>query len=62
MQMTGEQIVQKAMARRAELGLRLRFKVPDRADAVDFYAKDEAQKAAWLKDAARKGWVLIDGA
>lgn len=54
---TGEQIVAAAMASRTARGLALRFNVPGRSDVFTCYAKDAAQKAAWLANAKAKGWT-----
>ena len=58
--MTGEQIVALAISRRKAAGLVLRFEnTGDRPEPFVCYPKDEAQKAAWLKSAARKGWICV---
>jgi hypothetical protein len=56
--MTGQSIVAAVMAKRTEAGLVLRFVIPDRADIFVCYPKDDAQKIAWLANAARKGWKV----
>lgn len=50
-----------AMAHRAERGLALVFEIPGREDAFTCYPRDNAQKAKWLADAADKGWTLLNG-
>jgi hypothetical protein len=54
-----EEILSLAMRRRTEKGLRLEWFIP--ADDRNFvaYAKDEAQKQAWLAKAKANGWRLV---
>lgn len=58
--MTGEEIVKLAMANRTAAGLKLTFRIPNEDEPFTCYPKDDAQKAKWLKNAASKGWTLID--
>lgn len=57
--MTGEQLIALAMARRTAAGLGLRVYgldgSPMDSDPFTCYAKDEAQKAAWLASFQRRG-------
>ena len=56
--MTSEQIMATAMQRRAAQGLKLQWFIPEENRVFTAYAKDEAQKQAWLAKAEAKGWVL----
>lgn len=56
-------IIVREIAKRTTAGLRLAFIVPDRpADLQPYvcYAKDDAQKAEWLRKATAQGWKLAD--
>lgn len=59
--MNANAILEAAMARRTEKGLRLEFIVPDRGrnDTFTTYCTDEAHKARAIKAAAAKGWTLV---
>ena len=57
--MTSEQIMATAMQRRAAQGLKLQWFIPEENRVFTAYAKDEAQKQAWLADAEVKGWVVL---
>jgi hypothetical protein len=59
--MNANAIIEAAMARRTDKGLRLEFVVPDRGpdDTFTTYCKDEAHKAETLRRAAAKGWKLV---
>lgn len=52
-------ILEMAMRRRADAGLRLEFVVPGRDDTFVCYAKDETQKQAWLASYSKRGWMLV---
>ena len=54
--MTGLEMMQAAQAKRTAAGLRLEWTLPDGRDYVA-YAKDEAQKAEWIANGQRDGWV-----
>jgi hypothetical protein len=61
--MTGLEIIAAAKARRQAAGLRIDWIIPAKGQFAecDFtaYAKDEAQKQAWIASAARDGWELM---
>lgn len=56
--MTSEQILALAMKRRARQGFKLIWFIPSEGRNFTAYAKDEAQKQAWLAKAEANGWVL----
>ena len=51
-------ILAVAMQRRTEQGFKLVWFIPSEDRNFTAYAKDEAQKAAWLARGEAKGWVL----
>ena len=53
--MTSGQIMARAVQRRAAQGLKLQWFIPQENQVFTAYAKDEAQKQAWLADADAKG-------
>lgn len=57
--MTGEQLMKLAMQKRTEAGLRCVWSIPEEGRTFTAYAKDEAQKAAWMADAEARGWVVL---
>lgn len=57
--MTGLQMMELAKAKRAAQGLELKWFIPDQNRVFTAYAKDEAQKQAWLADAQAKGWQRV---
>ena len=59
--MNAEAMIEAAMKRRTEKGLRLEFIVPDRdpSDTFITYCTDEAHKAETLRRAAAKGFKLV---
>lgn len=48
-----------AMKARTEKGLRLEWFIPAEQRNFTAFAKDEAQKAAWLAKAEADGWQLV---
>ena len=56
--MTAEEIRKAAMARRTIQGLKIRLLTPDRE--MTLYPKDHATKQAWLRDALRKGYAVLE--
>ena len=56
--MTAEQIRQTAMQRRTQQGLKIRLLTPD--GTTTLYPKDHATKRAWLADATRKGYTILE--
>jgi hypothetical protein len=52
-------LILAAMKARTEKGLRCEWFIPAEQRTFTAFAKDEAQKAAWLADAAAKGWELV---
>ena len=56
--MTADDILNAAMAKRTAMGLKLRLLTPD--GATTLYPKDHATKAAWLADAQRKGYPVLE--
>ena len=59
--MTGETILELAMAKRAQQGLRLTW-FDENGECVTAYPKDDAQRQAWIASGTSKGWELIDDA
>ncbi len=53
------QIIEMVQKRREDAGLKLVWFVPSEGREFTAYAKDEAQKAAWLAKTEAKGWELI---
>jgi hypothetical protein len=51
-------ILAAVMQRRAEQGLKLVWFIPSENRQFTAYAKDEAQKQAWLTKAEANGWEL----
>lgn len=49
-------IVAAVIAARTSCGLALHFNIPGRPDTFICYAKDDAQKTAWLSKAIDAGW------
>lgn len=56
--MTAEEIRTRAMAQRTAQGLRIRLLTPD--GATTLYPKDQATKAAWVREALRKGYTVLE--
>ena len=56
--MTTDEILNAAIARRTAMGLKLRLLTPD--GETTLYPKDHATKAAWLADAQRKGYTVLE--
>lgn len=52
-------IIDQAMRNRAARGLRLEWFIPSEGRNFTAYAKDEAQKQAWLERGEQQGWELI---
>lgn len=52
-------ILETAKNRRAEQGFKLVWFIPSEGRNFTAYAKDEAQKQAWLAKAEANGWVLV---
>jgi hypothetical protein len=57
--MTTEQMIAAAIRRRSEQGFRLQWFIPQQGRNFTAYAKDEAQKQAWLAKAKANGWESI---
>lgn len=58
--MISEQIIAAAMKCRTEQGFRLEWFIPSEHRHFTAFAKDEAQKQAWLARAELSGWKLIN--
>lgn len=56
--MTAEQIIEAAKSCRTAKGLKLVWFIPSENRDFTAYAKDVAQRTAWLANAAAKGWEL----
>jgi hypothetical protein len=56
--MTAEQIRTMAIAKRTAQGLKIRMLTPD--GETTLYPKDHATKAAWLADARKKGYTILE--
>lgn len=56
--MTGLEMMELVKAKRAAQGLELKWFIPSEDRVFTAYAKDEAQKQAWLANAEAKGWEL----
>jgi hypothetical protein len=52
-------ILAAAMKRRTEQGFRLEWFIPSEGRNFTAFAKDDAQKQAWLAKAEANGWVLV---
>jgi hypothetical protein len=63
--MRGEQIIELVQKQRTQAGLRLEWTIPIAGQAGGesrnyvAFAKDEAQKLAWLKNGLAKGWKRV---
>jgi len=55
-------ILAAAMQRRTEQGFKLVWFIPSEGRTFTAYAKDEAQKAAWLAKADARGWIAANPA
>lgn len=53
-----EQMIAKAQESRTTRGLKLTWFIPDQKRTFTAFAKDEAQKKAWLLNARAEGWQL----
>jgi hypothetical protein len=56
--MTAEDIRNAAMAKRTTQGVKICLLTPD--GETTLYPKDHATKQAWLKDAQRKGYQILE--
>jgi hypothetical protein len=51
-------MIAKVQADRTTKGLKLTWFIPDQKRTFTAFAKDEAQKQAWLREAQAEGWQL----
>lgn len=57
--MTGLEMMELVKAKRAAQGFELKWFIPSEDRVFTAYAKDEAQKQAWLANAQAQGWERV---
>jgi len=54
------QIILDAIKRRTDAGLKLTFRIPDRAEPWVCFPSSETVRQQWIESGKRKGWTLLD--